>query len=252
MELFPYYVVVGFIAQIVDGALGMAYGLISTTLLLSLGFSPLSASTTTHAAECFTTAFSGIAHHQFGNINRRLLMRLLIPGILGAAIGAYSLSVLDGDKIKPLIALYLMTMGIVIIAKGFREFPPKFVVQHLIPLGFFGALIDTLGGGGWGPIVSSTLLARGHDARTTIGSVNACEFFVVITASLTFFLSGSLVGWDIVFGLALGGAVAAPFGAWLCKHMSHKYLLFIVGALIIGLSLKTFWDSLLPFFFEIP
>ncbi|MGK5595490.1 MAG: sulfite exporter TauE/SafE family protein [Parachlamydiaceae bacterium] len=248
MESFSYYIIVGFVAQIVDGALGMAYGLISTTLLLSFGFTPLTASTTTHAAECLTTAFSGLAHHQFGNINKRLLIRLILPGMLGAGIGAFLLSNLNGDKIKPFISLYLMGMGMIIIAKAFKEIPPRSFSHHLIPLGFFGGLIDVLGGGGWGPIVSSTLLARGHDARTTIGSVNACEFFVVVTASLAFFLSGSYVGWDVVVGLAIGGGVAAPIGAWLCKKMPHKYLMFIVGILILILSLRTFLSSLVNYF----
>lgn len=244
MDHFFYYVIVGFFAQIIDGALGMAYGLITTTLLLSLGLSPLAASTTTHAAECITTGFSAFAHHQFGNINRRLILRLVIPGIIGAMIGAYVLVNIDGARIKPVMALYLMIMGIVIITKVFLQFPPVAVTKHLIPLGFFGGLIDVMGGGGWGPIVNSTLLARGSDGRTTIGSVNICEFFVVIAASLTFFLSGSYVGWKIVLGLALGGAFAAPLGAWLCKYLPSKYLLLAVGSLIILLSLRMIWTSL--------
>lgn len=241
MERFIEYVIIGFAAQLVDGALGMAYGLISTSLLLNLGFSPLAASTTTHAAEIFTTGFSAASHHQFGNINKSLFFKLLLPGIVGSGIGALILMLIDGELVKMFMGIYLLLMGAVIIVKFFREFPPHAVVKHLIPLGFFGGLMDVVGGGGWGPIVSSTLMARGHDARTAIGSVNAVEFFVVLAASLTFFLGGSLIGWDVVLGLSLGGAIAAPFGAYICKHMPYRYLLLIVGLLIIGLSSRMLW-----------
>lgn len=241
MEYFFYYFFIGFLAQLVDGALGMAYGIISTTLLLGFGFSPLTASTTTHAAEFFTTGFSAISHHQFGNINKKLFFQLLLPGMIGGILGAFLLVMMEGNLVKLFMAGYLMLMGIVIIIKFFREFPPITITHHLRPLGFFGGFMDAVGGGGWGPIVTSTLLARGSDARTAIGSVNACEFFIVMATVLTFFLSGSYVGWDVVAGLALGGAIAAPLGAYLCKHVSHKILLLIVGILIISLSLRTLW-----------
>lgn len=241
MENFLFYLFVGFAAQLVDGALGMAYGLISTTLLLSFGFPPLAASTITHAAEFFTTGFSAISHHQFGNVDKKIFFRLLLPGMIGGVIGALLLVSLEGDLVKLFMAGYLMIMGIVIITKFFREFPPTTVADHLIPLGFFGGLMDAVGGGGWGPIVTSTLLARGNEARMTIGSVNACEFFIVLATTFTFFLSGSYVGWEVVAGLALGGAVAAPLGAYLCKHVSHKIFLLFVGLLIIALSFRTIW-----------
>jgi uncharacterized membrane protein YfcA len=241
VENFIYYLLIGFVAQLVDGALGMAFGVICTTLLLSLGFSPLAASTTTHAAEFFTTGFSALSHHQFGNVNKKIFVRLLVPGMIGGIIGALILVTLEGNLVKLFMAGYLMTMGIIIMTKFFREFPPITVARHLIPLGFFGGLLDAVGGGGWGPVVTSTLLARGNDARTTIGSVNACEFFIVIATVSTFFLSGSYVGWNVVVGLAIGGALAAPLGAYLCKHVSHKIFLLIVGILIILLSLRTLW-----------
>lgn len=241
MEDFAYYLLIGFIAQLVDGALGMAYGLICTTMLLGFGFSPLAASTTTHTAEFFTTGFSAISHHQFGNINKKIFFNLLIPGMLGGIIGALLLAILHGTLVKLFMACYLMIMGLIIIIKFFREFPPINVVKHLIPLGFFGGLMDAVGGGGWGPIVTSTLLARGSNVRTTIGSVNACEFFIVTATMSTFYISGSFAGWDVVAGLALGGAIAAPLGAYLCKHISHKILLPIVGILIVALSLRTLW-----------
>ncbi|MCE5317681.1 MAG: sulfite exporter TauE/SafE family protein [Parachlamydia sp.] len=243
MELFLEFLIIGFLAQLVDGALGMAYGLTSTTLLLSTGLSPAYASFTTHAAECITSGFSGLSHHQFGNVDGKLFRRLLLPGILGAIVGSFLLTMIDSHKIKPFVALYLLIMGAIIVIKAFREFPPRSVTTHLIPLGFTGAFMDSVGGGGWGPIVTSTLLVRGNDARMTIGSVNACEFFIAVASSLTFLAGGVDIGWQVVAALAIGGAIAAPIGAWLCKHIPTKWLMMIVGTLIVGLSCRTFWLS---------
>lgn len=243
MEEFLIFLLVGFLAQVVDGALGMAYGLISTTLLLSIGFPPALASAATHTAECITTGFSALAHHQFGNVNKLLFRRLLIPGMIGSILGVIVLIQLEPTFIKPFIALYLMALGILIVTKVFRQFPPHAVTRHLTPLGFFGGLMDAIGGGGWGSIVTSTLLVQGHDIRTTIGSVNACEFFVTVTASFAFFLSGVEIGWKIVLALALGGALAAPVGAWLCRYIPVKSLFFAVGCLIIFLSSRMLWMS---------
>lgn len=243
MELFLEYLIIGFLAQLVDGALGMAYGLTSTTLLLTAGLSPAYASATTHAAECITTGFSGLAHHQFGNIDRTLFRRLLLPGILGAIVGSLLLTLINSHAIKPFVALYLLIMGGIIIIKAFREFPPRTVTSHLTPLGFIGAFMDAVGGGGWGPIVTSNLLVRGNEARMTIGSVNACEFFVAVASSMTFLMGGVDIGWVIVAALATGGALASPIGAWLCKHLPTKWLMLIVGILIVGLSCRTFWHS---------
>lgn len=243
MEHFIEFVIVGFLAQLVDGTLGMAYGLTSTTLLLSLGLPPSVASATTHAAECITTGFSGIAHHQFGNVNSLLFRRLLLPGMLGAIVGASVLISINPATIKPFVGLYLLCMGIIVIVKAFREFPPQTVTHHLIPLGFIGAFLDAIGGGGWGPIVTSTLLVRGNDVRTTIGSVNATEFFIAVAASVTFFLGGVSIGWEVVLALAIGGAIAAPLGAWLCKYMPSKWFLLLVGIMIATLSLRTLYLS---------
>lgn len=247
MSDFFNFLIIGFLAQLVDGALGMAYGIISTTLLLSIGFSPASASATTHASECLTTGFSALAHHQFGNVNRQLFLRLLMPGIIGSVIGVILLTHVDSASIKPFIAIYLMVLGFIIIGKIFREIPPKTVTHHLMPLGFIGALLDAIGGGGWGPIVTSSLLARGNDVRTTIGSVNACEFFITMTVSATFLVSGTYIGWHVVTGLAIGGAIASPISALLCKYVPIKYLFFAVGSLIVILSAHTLWLSFSSF-----
>ena len=233
------YVAIGFAAQVVDGALGMAYGVTASTLLLGVGVPPAVSSATVHAAECFTTGASALSHHAFGNIDRSLFRRLLLPGMAGAAVGAYVLVHLPGDALKPWVSGYLLLLGLVILLKGFREVMPQRVRTHLAPLGFVGALVDAIGGGGWGPIVSSTLLARGNEARFTIGTVNAVEFFVTLTASFVFLLTLGVSHWQIVAALAVGGVVAAPLGGLLVRRLRPQWLLVAVGLLIIGLSLRT-------------
>jgi len=249
MEEFLIFLAIGFFAQIIDGALGMAYGLITTTSLLSLGFPPVNASAITHAAECITTGFSAFAHHKLGNIDRKLFLKLLVPGIFGAVTGVYILTNVDVSIIKPIIAIYLLIMGIIVMSKAFTVFPPRTITSHLIPLGFGGGLMDAVGGGGWGPIVTSTLLARGHHATKTIGTVNALEVFIAVTITLAFFFNNVMIGWYTVVGLAIGGAIAAPFAAYACKYVPVKILLFSVGLLIIGLSFRTFWISFLKYYF---
>ena len=158
------FILVGFVAQLIDGALGMAYGVSSNAFLLSLGIPPKYASASVHAAEVVTTGVSGLAHWRFGNIHFDLARRLVIPGVIGAAIGAYLLTQVNGDVIKPYIAIYLAIMGIVIIWKAFREVALRHVRSWLLPLGLAGGFMDAIGGGGWGPIVTTTLVARGNRA----------------------------------------------------------------------------------------
>ncbi len=239
---FVLYVVIGFAAQLIDGALGMAYGVTASSLLLSFGVPPAVSSATVHAAECFTTGTSAISHHAFGNIDRKLFRRLLLPGMLGAGIGAYVLTSIDGDMLKPWIAGYLLLMGVMILFKSFRELVPKEVTSHVSILGFFGALMDAIGGGGWGPIVASNLIARGHELRLTVGSVNAVEFFVTLTASVVFLLTIGTGHLGIVLGLALGGVVAAPFGAWLLRYVRPRVLMPVVGVLVICLSFRSLYQ----------
>ncbi len=234
-----FYALIGFIAQLVDGALGMAYGVTASSFLIGLGLPPAVVSSTVHAAECFTTGASAVSHHAFGNINKNLFVKLLLPGIVGAFVGAYLLTQIPGDAIKPWIAIYLLLMGVVLIIKAVRSFPPQTVSTHVKPLAFFGAFIDAIGGGGWGPIVGSTLLARGNPFRETVGSVNAVEFFVTFSASIGFLLGIGLDHWDIILSLAVGGVVAAPIGAWVCKRVPHRPFLILVGLVVIGLSIRT-------------
>lgn len=242
MDMIPefwWFVGAGFIAQLIDGALGMAYGVTASSLLLTLGVPPAVGSATVHAAECFTTGASGLSHHAFDNIDQTLFRRLVIPGIIGAVTGAYILSSFPGDALKPWVATYLLVMGVVIVGKAFGEFRPKRVTTHIRRLGFAGALLDSMGGGGWGPVVTSTLVARGNDVRKTIGSVNASEFFVTVAASITFFLTIGLRNWQMIAALALGGLPAAPVAAWACKHLPLRRMMALVGLLVIATSSRT-------------
>ena len=241
---FILFVIIGFTAQMVDGALGMAYGVSTTTLLLTLGVSPAVASASVHVAETFTTGLSGISHFSFGNVNWYLVKRLVIPGSIGAIIGAYILSSIEGEIIKPYISAYLLAMGALILFKAIRKIEISNVRSHLIPLGLVCGFLDAIGGGGWGPIVVSTLLARGNDPRFTIGSVNFAEFFVTLAASITFLLTVGLVQWQIILGLAVGGGIAAPLAAYVSKHLHTRTLMIIVGVLIILLSVRTLFQTI--------
>lgn len=244
MNDIPCYVLVGFLALMIDGALGMAYGGSASSLLLAGGVAPAAVSATVHSAEVFTTGVSGMSHHYFGNIDQDLFWRLVIPGVLGAIAGAYILSQIPGERFKPVIAVYLLLLGRLIVVRAFRMVPPIAVTSHLTPLGLFGAFIDALGGGGWGPVVASTLIARSNHARITLGSVNAAEFFVTLAASVTFFVTIGLSHWPIILGLAPGGALAAPIGALACKRIPHRAFMGVVGLLVIGLSIRTLITAL--------
>lgn len=232
------FVLAGFCAQLVDGALSMAYGVTASSMLAVFGVPPAVTSATVHAAETVTTGFSLVSHHYFGNIDRVLFRRLVIPGVIGAVLGALLLTALPGDVMRPIVSTYLLVLGVVIIVKAFRTFPPVTVTRHLTPLGLFGAFIDAIGGGGWGPIVASTLIARGNDTRTTVGTVAAVEFFVTLAASVAFLATIGLSYWNVILGLAIGGALAAPIGAYACRRLPVRPLMFLVGTVIILLSLS--------------
>lgn len=234
------FIIVGFIAQIIDGSLGMAYGVSSNTFLLSIGVSPAAASASVHMAEVITTGISGISHWRLRNIDPQLIKRLLLPGVIGGISGAYILTSIPGDTIKPIISFYLLIMGVVILVKAFdKNHKEKRITDHLAPLGLAGGFFDAIGGGGWGPIVTTTLLARGNNPRMTIGSVNLTEFFVTTAESITFVLTLGLTNWQIIVGLLIGGAVAAPFAAMATRKLPPKILMGIVGCVIICLSLRT-------------
>lgn len=238
------YVAVGFAAQIVDGALGMAYGVTASSVLLSSGVPPAIASACVHAAEVFTTGASGLAHWWQGNVNRRLVLRLVLPGMIGGAIGAYILTSVPGELIRPWVSAYLLGLGFIILWKAFRHRgshldEPKGVG----PLGFFGGMLDAIGGGGWGPLVTSTLLGFGAPPRTVIGSVNITEFFVTLTISATFVATIGISLWPIVAGLVLGGVIAAPFAALAVKHFPTRVLMVLVACVVIVLSGRTLFRA---------
>jgi len=244
------YVLVGFFAQMIDGALGMAYGVSSNTFLLSLGIPPAAASASVHMAEVVTTGISGYSHWRLGNVDWKLVRRLLLPGIVGGVVGAYLLTSIDGNIIKPYIATYLLVMGGVIIYKAVtmkpRNKPDDYHGPRVSWLGLLGGFCDAIGGGGWGPVVTSTLVARGKYARTTIGSVNFSEFFVTFFESITFVLALSFGQyWQIILGLLIGGAIAAPLAALLSQKLPIKTLMIVVGILIILLSIRTLYLAIL-------
>ncbi|MBK5208366.1 MAG: sulfite exporter TauE/SafE family protein [Flavobacteriaceae bacterium] len=238
-ELFVFFAI-GVFAQLVDGTLGMGYGVTSTSFLLTFGVPPLVSSTGVHVAEMFTTGASAISHHKFGNINKKLVKNLLIPGVLGSIIGAYLLSdIIDGDVIKPFIAAYMIILAGIIIYKALRTNVLKKKTKRLGILATFGGFMDSIGGGGWGPIVTSTLLGRGRHPRYTIGSVNTAEFAVSFASGITFMIFGGIQGWQVIIGLILGGVIAAPIAAYLVNKMKRKPMMIAVGILIIILSLRT-------------
>jgi hypothetical protein len=242
------YALVGFVAQIIDGALGMAYGVSSNTFLLSLGLPPAAASASVHMAEVVTTGISGAAHWRLGNIDWKLVKRLLIPGVLGGVAGAYLLTSIDGDVIKPYIAGYLLLMGAYIIYKAFRNdghINDGTHTARVSVLGLVGGFCDAIGGGGWGPVVTTTLVARGKNPRLTIGSVNFSEFFVTFAESVIFVLTLAFSHYgQIILGLLIGGAIAAPLAARVTKSLPLKSLMILVGALIVILSIRTIYLTL--------
>jgi uncharacterized protein len=233
-----FFILVGFIAQLVDGALGMAYGVISTTLLLSLGLPPAAASASVHAAEVCTTGISGLSHLSFGNLDGTLVRRLLLPGVVGGVVGAVLVSYTPEDNVRPFVSVYMVVMGLMILTKMLRKTAYRPVTTHLAPLGFLGGLFDALGGG-WGPIVNSNLMARGNHPRFAIGSVNFVEFFVTLAQSIAFILTIGLTHWQVILGLVIGGAIAAPFGGLLVQKIPAPYLMNMAGIMIIILSIRT-------------
>lgn len=235
------FILFGFIAQMIDGCLGMAYGVSSNAFFLSLGIPPSIASACIHTSEMFTTGVSGISHFKFGNVDRKLFLRLLIPGVIGGVLGAYILTELPAGKIKPFISIYLLIMGIWILIKVFKKIHQTKTETRVIPLGLVGGFFDAIGGGGWGPIVTSTLVANGSHPRFAIGSVNSAEFFVTVAESITFFATiGALLfqHWEKIAGLMIGGVLAAPLAAWVCKRLPHNVLMILVGLLITSLSIR--------------
>lgn len=232
------FLLIGFAAQLIDGALGMAYGQISSTLLISMGVPPKVASASVHAAETFTTAVSGISHVAHRNVDWRLFVRIVIPGVMGGILGAYVLTQIPTGTAKPYVLAYLTALGLYLFYRGVMHRHTERRPRIVSPLGFIGGFLDAAGGGGWGGIVTANLLVQGSNPRKTIGTVNTAEFFLTVTISATFLAA---LGWQAftiaTVGLLVGGVIAAPFGAWIAKRVNPDTLLTFVGALLTLTSL---------------
>ena len=248
MSDFLVFLAVGALAQLVDGALGMAYGVVSTTMLLSFGVTPSAASASVHAAELFTTAASGASHLYHRNIDWKLFWRLVPFGILGGVTGTFILTGISGSSLKPYVAGYLAVIGIYLLSRSFRKIPSRPVPGPIVPpLALTGGFLDAIGGGGWGPVVTSGLLGAGGQPRYVIGTVNTAEFLLTLSVSLTFIFTLLTGHWEesqsltsqglAVGGLIVGGLIASPFAGFAVKRLPETLLLRLVGTLICLLAL---------------
>ncbi|PEQ11579.1 hypothetical protein B2G71_15735 [Novosphingobium sp. PC22D] len=239
------FIAVGFAAQIVDGALGMAFGVISNTLLVAvLGVSPALASQRVHLVECCTTAMSGISHLIHGNIDKTLFFRLLVPGVIGGILGAYVLASIDASVVKPFVLIYLAGIGLWLLVRGILYPPTLKQAKFIAPLGLVGGFLDAAGGGGWGPVVTSNLLIQGAEPRKVVGTVNTVEFFLTLTVSIAFIWHLGIA--DVAgatLGLLVGGVLAAPIGAWGAKHIPPKPMLIMVGVVLSLTSMFGIWNA---------
>lgn len=243
--MFWTFIAIGFGAQIIDGALGMAYGVTANTALMSAGVPPAAASAGIHLAEIFTTGASGLAHLKFGNVDRSLFKRLVIPGVLGGVAGAAVLAYVDVAIIKPLVSAYLLLMGLYILLKARQQLANRQAPTRLAPLAFLGGALDSIGGGGWGPVVTTSLIGRGGAPRQVIGSVNAAEFFLSVAGAASFAVFiGVFEQLELIAGLVVGGMIAAPLAAWTTRYLPARALMTIVGLLITGLSAWNLYKAL--------
>jgi hypothetical protein len=252
MNEFALFAMVGFLAQLIDGGLGMGYGIVSATVLLAAGVMPAAVSASTHAAELFTTGVSSGAHLFHRNVDFRIFWRLMPAGVIGGVAGTYLLTGINGQVMRPFVVVYLGIMGVLILRRAFRKQKSKPVSARATGIyGIVGGFCDAIGGGGWGPLVTSAMLARGGAPRYVIGSVNAAEFLVTIAISATFV--GALVSghWEMagnlldyatpVAGLIAGGVIAAPLASFLAKHLPARRLLAGVGLLVLALTTYQGW-----------
>lgn len=234
---FALLIAVGFVAQLIDGALGMAFGVISTTAMLTIGLPPAQASAIVHTAEVFTTAASAASHLWYRNVDWRLVLRLGIAGMAGAVLGAWILSNLDATAIRPVIFGYLLLVGLFILWRALANVATRHApAVWTAPIGFIAGFLDASGGGGWGPVATSTLVGFGHAPRLAVGSVNTTEFFVTVAAATTFFVELGGSPLEQLIPLVIGGLIAAPLGGWAVRQIPARLLMFAVGLLIVGLS----------------
>jgi uncharacterized membrane protein YfcA len=250
MRSFVILALLGFIAQLVDGALGMAYGVTSTTLLVGVAsLTPALASTAVHLGEVGTTAASGLSHWRFGNVDWSKIVWLAIPGGIGAFLGAVALVSISAEAAEPLVAIFLFSLGVYVLARfSFRRNERPVVIRpigkkYLGPLGFFAGFMDAAGGGGWGPISTPTLLSSGRmEPRKVIGTVDTSEFIIAVCASVGFFfaLTFADVPWAVVGALLLGGVFAAPIAAYVVRILPTRILGTAVAGVILLTNARTF------------
>ncbi|MEO6453721.1 MAG: TSUP family transporter [Ginsengibacter sp.] len=240
-------IIAGFVAQLIDGALGMGYGVTCTTFLLSIGINLPAISGSIHTAEMFSSAASGYSHYKFGNVNKKLFKALLIPGVIGAIIGAWLLSEF-GDEyaqyIRPALAIYTLFLGLRILLNAFKKNRAIKKVKRVGWLAGAGGFLDSFGGGGWGPLVTSTLISKGRTPKYVIGTVSITEFFVTLASALTFFSLIGLSHWQVIIGLIIGGVAAAPIAARFAGKLPLKTMFIAVGTLVIIWSLRILLKSL--------
>lgn len=248
---FYYFLIAGFIFAMIDGAIGMSYGVTSTTFALSMGIPPASASTAVHVSEIMSNGIAGWMHFRMRNVNMKMFWQLVIPGIIGAVLGAYILSSLEhySQYTKPVISLYTLILGIVILRKAFLVNQKRTTkkITKVVPLGFGGGFIDAVGGGGWGSIVLSTLIAGGRNARYALGTVKLSRFFIALMSSLTFLTMLDGIHWDALVGLVIGSTIASPIAARLSNRISVKMIMVAVGLIVIAASLKTIITTVINF-----
>jgi len=246
-ERFFWMLGVGFAAQLVDGALGMGYGVISTTLLLSGGINPVVVSGSIHTAEMFSSGASGYSHYKFGNVNKKLFKTLLIPGVIGAVCGAFLLGFF-GEKyagwLRPVLSIYTLILGVRILINAFKKSIQIKKVKNAGWLAGAGGFLDSFGGGGWGPLVTSTLISKGRSPKYVIGSVSLTEFFVTFASAITFFIILGISHIDTILGLIVGGLLAAPIAAQLAGKLPVKKMFLGVGIIVIISSIRIIWTSI--------
>ncbi|MFM6976696.1 MAG: TSUP family transporter [Sphingobacteriaceae bacterium] len=246
---FYYFLTAGFIFAMIDGAIGMSYGVTSTTFALSMGIPPASASTAVHVSEILSNGIAGWMHFKMKNVNMRLFYKLLIPGIIGAVLGAYILSSLEhySKYTKPVVSIYTLILGIVILRKSYQANKKKTgsKIRNIMPLGFGGGFIDAVGGGGWGSIVLSSLIAGGRNARYALGTVKLSRFFIALLSSLTFLTMLNGIYWEAILGLVIGSAIASPIAARVSNRISVKVIMVAVGIIVILASLKNIVSTIL-------
>ena len=244
VELLP-FIMIGFAAQLVDGALGTAFGVISNTLLLSVGIPPQAASASVHTVESFTTGVSGVSHVLHRNVDWWLFVRIVVPGVIGGITGAYLLTQISAEVARPIVLAYLVGIGLYLLWRGIMHRHVEKRPKVIAPLGLVGGFLDAAGGGGWGPIVTSNLLIQGANPRKVIGTVNTAEFFLTVTISATFILA---LGWEAftkhTVGLLIGGIAAAPLGGYIAKRVPADRLLVMVGIVLTLTSAYGIWRAL--------